>query len=324
MDFVIDSLSQPLKAISPAALPLKKQLIPAADAIAFEGGFGRIIRQRIRFDILTIWYDLLFIEKGFSLQPQIRQPVLTMYYMLKDRVSARLEEVEIQLSEGQFRMIGLLQGKHEVMFHPGAYIVFSMELHRSFLQELLQEYPELQQELNKDGREHSFISDNATIPLRAHLLLHDIIKSRDTGPKAKVAMEVQAKQLLLLSLDELNAEYKKPAQPLVYRDRELLHRIHAYIINNLDERVTIEGLSRKFGTNTTRLKEGFRQLFNVSFQDFVATQRLEKARLLLQAGIPVNEVARRVGYTEPSNFIRAFKRHTGVTPVAYKALPFSS
>lgn len=323
MNFFLDPPSQPLKVIPPAAPLYSKQLIPAADAVLFEGDFGRIMRQQVCFDILTIWYDLLFIEKGFSLHPQVRRPVLTMYYMLGNAILAHLEEAEVQLSEGQFRLVALVRGNHDVVFRPGSYIVFSMEVHNVFLQDLLQEYPELAQAVNRNGRQQSFIGDNVTIPLQAHILLHDIIKSRGRGPKARVKMELQAKQLLLLSLEVLNAGYKKQVQPLVYRDKELLYNVHAYILNNLDKKLTVEVLSHQFGTNTTRLKEGFRQLFNTGFQEFVAKQRLEKARLLLQTDIPVSEVARRVGYTEPSNFIRAFKRHTGVTPVAYKAFPFS-
>jgi len=37
-----------------------------------------------------------------------------------------------------------------------------------------------------------------------------------------------------------------------------------------------------------------------------------------RAELPVNEIAHRVGFTEPSTFHRAFKKWTGVTPGAYR------
>jgi AraC-like DNA-binding protein len=56
-----------------------------------------------------------------------------------------------------------------------------------------------------------------------------------------------------------------------------------------------------------------------TFRRLVEGERHGRARRLLEAGRSVDEVARRVGYTDPSAFSRAFKRWTGSTPTAYAA-----
>ena len=48
--------------------------------------------------------------------------------------------------------------------------------------------------------------------------------------------------------------------------------------------------------------------------DFIAGLRLERARVLLQAGYSVKETAIELGYKQPSHFCRCFKEWFGLTP----------
>jgi AraC-like DNA-binding protein len=43
------------------------------------------------------------------------------------------------------------------------------------------------------------------------------------------------------------------------------------------------------------------------------------AGLLEDRGLTVREVARRVGYRQPAQFAKAFRRHIGVAPSDYRA-----
>jgi AraC-like DNA-binding protein len=57
-----------------------------------------------------------------------------------------------------------------------------------------------------------------------------------------------------------------------------------------------------------------------SFSEVVeAFRREEAARLLALPGLPLVEVAGRLGYAEQTSFTRAFRRWTGVTPGAWRA-----
>lgn len=57
---------------------------------------------------------------------------------------------------------------------------------------------------------------------------------------------------------------------------------------------------------------------NICFQDTLDTLRLELSfRYLKDDTIPVQEVAYRVGFSEPSNFVRFFKQKTGFSPSEY-------
>jgi AraC-like DNA-binding protein len=57
---------------------------------------------------------------------------------------------------------------------------------------------------------------------------------------------------------------------------------------------------------------------HICFQDTLDALRLELSiRYLKDDSIPVQEVAYRVGFSEPSNFVRFFKQKTGVSPSEY-------
>ncbi len=63
----------------------------------------------------------------------------------------------------------------------------------------------------------------------------------------------------------------------------------------------------------------FRAAFGEPPRAYVQKLRLAAARLLLEAGaVPVEQVARRVGYEDPAFFRALFKRHTGMAASEYR------
>ena len=99
----------------------------------------------------------------------------------------------------------------------------------------------------------------------------------------------------------------------------LIHDIHEYLLLHLDEKITIETLSRQFHVNATTLKTVFKSVYGNSLAAHMKEHRMEKAvRLLLETGLPIAEVARRVGYDSQSKFTAAFKSSYGVLPTEYR------
>lgn len=65
--------------------------------------------------------------------------------------------------------------------------------------------------------------------------------------------------------------------------------------------------------------ERFRATFGRSPASYVAEVRMEAAKRMLRDGDPVSLVSRRLGYGSDEGFSRAFRRHTGVAPSAWRA-----
>lgn len=83
--------------------------------------------------------------------------------------------------------------------------------------------------------------------------------------------------------------------------------------------ITIEGLAIEVGLNRTKLQYGFKQVFGVSIYDFQLQKRMEKAKQLLQkTEKSIKEIARLTGYKSTSSFSQAFKKASGIAPLAWR------
>ena len=89
-----------------------------------------------------------------------------------------------------------------------------------------------------------------------------------------------------------------------------LRRIHLDFAKSLD--VTL--LAREAGTSVSSFHANFKAVTSNPPLRYLQTIRLHKAQVLMVAGTPVAEAARRVGYESPSQFSREFKRLFGGTP----------
>ena len=107
-----------------------------------------------------------------------------------------------------------------------------------------------------------------------------------------------------------------------YWDRdqiEAIQQAHDYMLANLSQPLTIEGLARRFHISGTFLKEGFRQMYGQSTRKFLQMRRMDKASELLRTtNQTVLQIAVAVGYESASQFSQIFKRHYQLPPAQYR------
>jgi AraC-like DNA-binding protein len=83
---------------------------------------------------------------------------------------------------------------------------------------------------------------------------------------------------------------------------------------------TIESLAAEVGTSRSVLAERFSQLVGRPPMHYLTAWRMQLAtRLLADARTKVRGVAEAVGYDSEAAFSRAFKKHSGVTPAAWRS-----
>lgn len=78
-------------------------------------------------------------------------------------------------------------------------------------------------------------------------------------------------------------------------------------------------LADQMGFSPGYMSTLFKKLFNVSFQDYLVTARLERAKLLLLAtDNKVYEISEIVGFDNPNYFSASFKKKYGASPLQYR------
>ncbi len=121
---------------------------------------------------------------------------------------------------------------------------------------------------------------------------------------------------LLVYIHELAANHPH-ALDLKYDYHEKLEQIIMYINDNLDLALTLDGIEQTFHMNKYYFSHLFKKVTGVSFKQYVINKRLSKAADLLKLSISPTEAARLTGFEDYSNFYRAFKKMTGMSPSSY-------
>jgi AraC-like DNA-binding protein len=100
----------------------------------------------------------------------------------------------------------------------------------------------------------------------------------------------------------------------------LIQNLYDYILAHLEEPLpTIKALARRFGSNESKLKSGFRHFFNTSIYQFYNEERLKRAHLLIrETELPLQNIADMCGFNTYTNFSKAFRKKFGYAPVALR------
>ena len=104
-------------------------------------------------------------------------------------------------------------------------------------------------------------------------------------------------------------------QGTVDRRRQLWLDATAEIERRYAEPLTVAEVARAIGTSTRQLQRVFDEAGGRSFRAHLAAVRMERAKdMLLDHGGTVRNIAGKVGYSQPAQFAKAFRRHHGVSP----------
>lgn len=102
-------------------------------------------------------------------------------------------------------------------------------------------------------------------------------------------------------------------------DTRRMNDVHAYVLHNFREKVTLGGAAALANMTATSFSRYFKIHANTTFSDFVSEIRIGHAcKLLTVDRVSVSQVADECGYYTMSNFNRQFKARTGYTPMEYR------
>ena len=111
---------------------------------------------------------------------------------------------------------------------------------------------------------------------------------------------------------------KRPAT--VERRRALFLEAVSIIDAEYSEKLALDDLARRVATSRRQLQRAYAEIGQTTFRDHLTRIRMQKAaEMLATRALTVREVAHRVGYRQPAQFAKAFRRYRGVAPSDFKA-----
>lgn len=112
----------------------------------------------------------------------------------------------------------------------------------------------------------------------------------------------------------LHAGLRNPEQDI---GSQSIARAREFLCANLDRKITLKDAAGVAGVSQYHFLRQFKRAIGIPPHVFRTQQRIERARTLLQQGLPFVEVAHLTGFTDQSHFGNTFKQFMGATPGQY-------
>lgn len=122
-----------------------------------------------------------------------------------------------------------------------------------------------------------------------------------------------------VSIMEVCASYISLSNRFKASEEELPHKVRAYIEENYQQDITLDGLCQMFYCSRATLTNSFRKTCGSSVHQYLMVIRLQAGcELLTDEGCTVGQAARMAGFQDQNYFTKAFKKEFGITPSNYR------
>lgn len=110
-------------------------------------------------------------------------------------------------------------------------------------------------------------------------------------------------------------------RPATVRHRTTLFEEACAIVEaEFADDLALDAIARRVASSRRQLQRAYAEIGNTTFRDHLtAVRMIRAAELLERRALTVREVAHRVGYRQPAQFAKAFRRHHGLAPSDFRA-----
>lgn len=103
-----------------------------------------------------------------------------------------------------------------------------------------------------------------------------------------------------------------------YRTR-LYEEVCELVEAEYSEDLQLDDIARRIASSRRQLQRAFAEIGRTTFREYLTRVRMaHAAELLASDHLTVREVAHRVGYRQPAQFAKAFRRQVGSAPSEYR------
>ena len=120
---------------------------------------------------------------------------------------------------------------------------------------------------------------------------------------------------------ELLVEASRAAGPeATHSQPKWLARARDLIHENVGQPLTLSSIAGEVGVHPAHLARSFRAHYHRPIGDYIRRLRIERAaRELTDSSASIAEIGFRAGFFDQSHFSRVFRRHTAMSPAAFRA-----
>lgn len=128
--------------------------------------------------------------------------------------------------------------------------------------------------------------------------------------------------LVLILLGDVGVSKTVPTQrPATIRLRTSLYEDSVRIVEEeYASDLSLDDIAHRVASSRRQIQRAYAEIGGTTFRDHLTRVRMDRAADLLRTErLSVREVARRVGYRQPAQFAKAFRRHLGLAPSEFRS-----
>lgn len=100
----------------------------------------------------------------------------------------------------------------------------------------------------------------------------------------------------------------------------LINKTEDYIEENLDQQITLADAAKNVNLSEYHFHRLFSKYANETLNQFITRIKMERSAiyLVINSRISITEIAFMYGYNSSSSYNKAFKKHFGMSPTAFR------
>lgn len=287
----------------------------------FSFSFGDLeLVQIIMPDIYIVFGDIALQNPYFQMRAEEMPDMVEMHFTLKGNGAFNNEATGTRYNFDANR--------HSLMYMPAfdgkacymereKYVFFEVHFSRQHFLDLVRDTnPALYKFAEQVDLKKEVLlgQDSGEITFAMHQCIREIMDCRFSGGLKKLFLQAKCIELLTLQVTALEKRTVNKTTLTSAYDKDCIMYAREYLQAHITAPPSLAELAAIAGTNTFKLKNGFKELFNNTVFGYLSEVRLEQARELLLTGIPIKDVADRTGYSSVQHFSTAFRKKFGISP----------
>ena len=156
--------------------------------------------------------------------------------------------------------------------------------------------------------------------IRSKMILWHLMRILKRLKNGSNACDIENSKNIYMILMCLMEECRDRRRGTIPESREyMIQKVKYYISGNLNEKLTMEQLSKVINYNAQYFNRLFQKSEGITLAKYILSAKINAAKgRLVNSGIKIEVLAEQLGFCNTSHFIREFKKAEGLTPAEFR------
>lgn len=159
----------------------------------------------------------------------------------------------------------------------------------------------------------NYLKENSAFENSTGTVTYFLVNWEEQYLSQNVANRLEAFLLSVLEQEEINIK-KEDTSRETYEYKKII----TILAENVYSNITLSNVAQMCNISKTQLKRVFAAKSHIGVHKYFVKLKVAEAMKLLLEGMPVCEVAEKLGFSSSNYFSTVFKKETGISPLEYK------